>query len=144
MDSDLALRITRARATQDWLELSAALAAAVPLAEDPVVRLGLLRELASTLEERLGDRDDAIARRFAMLEIDATDLDTFAALGRMLGAAERWMDLVAIREREAELAGDGARLVAVLGELESLYRTQLCDEERADEIASRRRGIAAD
>ncbi|HEU4383787.1 MAG TPA: tetratricopeptide repeat protein [Anaeromyxobacteraceae bacterium] len=71
---------------------------------DPTQRKDLLFEVATIMEDHLLDRDGAMEAYRQILAVDPEDPNALRLLGRLLGAAERWDELVAVMEREVALA----------------------------------------
>lgn len=84
-------------------------------------------ELARVAEERLGDRDEAIA---GWREVLAQHGDVEEALVALLALFERegrWTDAAEILAKQVEGAGDPARKVELLGRLAAVQETRLHD-----------------
>lgn len=72
--------------------------------EDKPTRYDILKELAELEELQLQDVESAAERHRAILEIDATDLESLAALDRMAVEGERWGELADVLRRRMDLA----------------------------------------
>jgi tetratricopeptide (TPR) repeat protein len=72
--------------------------------QDPTQRKDLLFEVATIMEDHLSDRDGAMEAYRQILAVDPEDPNALRLLGRLLGAAERWDELVAVMEREVAIA----------------------------------------
>jgi tetratricopeptide (TPR) repeat protein len=71
---------------------------------DPTQRKDLLFEVATIMEDHLSDRDGAMEAYRQILAVDPEDPNALRLLGRLLGAAERWDELVAVMEKEVAIA----------------------------------------
>lgn len=92
---------------------------------DTDTRLFLLERIANLTEQRMGDRDAAIAAWSSRLEEAPEDLTSLRALDRLFTSSERFEELVSILEREAELIDDGAERREVMVRLADLHRERL-------------------
>jgi tetratricopeptide (TPR) repeat protein len=80
-------------------------------------RKELLFEVAKIMDEQLADREGALAAYRKILAIDPEDPNALKLLGRLLGAAERWEELVVVLEREAAAAEGRPEYAAEAAEL---------------------------
>ena len=96
-------------------------------------RLELLERIASLCEERMGDRDAAIAAWRARLEESSEDLTSLTALDRLYSMTEQYKELASILEREAELVAAPEERKQVMVRLAVLHRDKLADPKAAIE-----------
>jgi len=74
------------------------------LAEDPSLRVELGLRVAQLYEVQLENIDEAIQRYRNVLDVEPENQFALRALDRLYGVSERWNELSAILEREAETA----------------------------------------
>ncbi|MFL5271536.1 MAG: tetratricopeptide repeat protein [Anaeromyxobacteraceae bacterium] len=77
----------------------------------------LLLEVATIMAEHLSDREGAIDAYRQILNVDPEDPNALRLLGRLLGGAERWDELVEVLGREVDVAERRPNLVAEAAEL---------------------------
>jgi tetratricopeptide (TPR) repeat protein len=102
--------------------------------EDEAERRELLFKQARLSDEQLGDTRAAIGVYEQILESEqgSTDAHAIAALERLYEQAERWDDLVALYERQAELPGVGeGRKAALHHALGTVLEKRTGDFDRA-------------
>ena len=99
-----------------YRELASALTRQASMASSPEAKKELLLEVATVMEEQLSDREGALETYRQILAIDPQDPNALRTLGRLLGAAERWEDLVQVLEREVAVT-ERQGLVAEAAEL---------------------------
>ncbi|WP_248353450.1 tetratricopeptide repeat protein [Anaeromyxobacter oryzae] len=87
------------------------------VAPAPAARKELLLEVAKIMAEHLSDREGAIQAYRKILAVDPEDPQALRLLGRLLGSAERWEDLVDVLGRELAVAERQPNLVAEAAEL---------------------------
>ena len=85
-------------------ELVAALLRLAEATPAPESKKELLFEVAKIMDEQLANREGAIEAYRKILSIDPEDPGALRLLGRLLGVAERWEELAAVMEREADSA----------------------------------------
>jgi len=104
------------------------LAEATPAAE---ARKEHLFEVAKIMDEQLANREGAIEAYRKILSIDPEDPGALRQLGRLLGVAERWEELAAVMEREADSAARRPDAAAEAAELRyrlgRMRQTRLAD-----------------
>ncbi len=125
----------------DWAALADDLRLQARWAEDAAERSALLERLATILEERLGDVDEAIAVHRERLEIDPADRAALHALERLYERKEQWEELVEVlRAHEASSDSTEEQLV-VLRRIAQVQEERLGRPEEAlathEEIAGR-------
>ncbi|WP_373048065.1 tetratricopeptide repeat protein [Vulgatibacter sp.] len=117
-------RIFEAR--QAWQELAGVLEASAAAATDEAERIALHLALGTLYEERLEDREKAIASLRAILALEPHHGSALAGLGKLYHQAGDWSGLLATFEAEAAGADD-PRQRAV-----RLYKAALLLEEKLD------------
>jgi tetratricopeptide (TPR) repeat protein len=98
-------------------ELARALGRQAGLAPSAEAKKELLLEVATIMEEHLSDREGAIDAYRQILSVDPEDPNALRLLGRLLGGAERWDELVEVLGREVTVAERRPNLVAEAAEL---------------------------
>ncbi len=119
-----------------WEPLKDVYAKKADLAEDPGEKTRMLYVLGQVYDQELKDVGKAIETFQAILDIDPNEFPAIQALDRLYGAGERWYDLLANLERQAELAeieGQSHELVALKYRIGQLWQTRLGDQARAIE-----------
>ncbi len=96
--------------------LSNALSRLAELTPAPEAQAELWLEVATIMEEQLADREGAAEAYRKILAVMPEDPNALRLLARLLGAAERWDELVEVLAREAE-AAEGRGLAAEAAEL---------------------------
>ncbi len=123
----LYLRLSR------WSDLKEVYSRKAELAHDPEQRKQNLYVLGQVYDRELGDPERAIETYSSVLDIDANDFQAMQALDRLYAQTERWYDLLAILERQTELAESSAETVSLRYRVGNLWREQLGDLTRAAE-----------
>lgn len=90
---------------EDWLAVQEILNRRLDMVDTSAERIAIFTQLATLSETRRESIDEAIGFMFQILDIDNAHFPTYAALERMLGAAERWHDVVELLERVADVHG---------------------------------------
>ena len=112
-------------------ELVAALERLAEATPAPEAKKDLLFEVAKIMDEQLANREGAIEAYRKILSIDPEDPGALRLLGRLLGVAERWEELAAVMEREAEAAARRPDAAAEAAELRyrlgRIRQTRLAD-----------------
>ncbi len=121
------------RRTESWRELTGVLRRQAERAEDPRNRRDLLYETAAVLEERLSDREGAMEAYRQILAVDPEDSTALHRLGRLLGVAERWDEVVDVLVREAEAVERRPDMAAEAAELR--YRIGRVRQQRLGDAA---------
>lgn len=114
-----------------WDDLCALLEAELGQLRSPAEQGAQLFRMARLREERLSDLAGAADLYGRMLELDPESRIALPALGAVLARLGRIDDLSAVLHREAELAGDPQRAVAILQRRAELVDEHLDDPERA-------------
>lgn len=71
---------------------------------DPTLKKEFLFEVATIMEDHLLDRDGAMEAYRQILAVDPEDPNALQLLGRLLGGAERWDELVEVLGKEVAIA----------------------------------------
>jgi tetratricopeptide (TPR) repeat protein len=124
--------------TGDWMAVSDIQTRRLSLARSPDDRVAIHAEMARLAEEKRGSIDDAIASWYAALDVEAAYRPAFAELERLLGASNRWHDVVEllverIAPLEAALTDHQAELAA-LARAADIWESRLDNPEAAGEI----------
>jgi tetratricopeptide (TPR) repeat protein len=98
-------------------DLARALTRLADVSAAPAAKKELLLEVAKIMEEHLSDRDGAIQAYRKILAVDPEDPNALRLLGRLLGSAERWEDLVEVLSKEVAIADRRPNFVAEAAEL---------------------------
>ncbi|MFY3742428.1 tetratricopeptide repeat protein [Anaeromyxobacter sp. Red801] len=98
-------------------ELAVTLSRLAEVAPAAAARKELLLEVAKIMAEQLSDREGAVDAYRKILSVDPEDPQALRLLGRLLGAAERWEELVQVLDREVALADRQPNFVAEAAEL---------------------------
>jgi cytochrome c-type biogenesis protein CcmH/NrfG len=91
-------------------------------------------EVAAIAEHDLMDRHKAIHAWRHVLERDPSDLATHHELARLYKVDQRWQELADTLEHQLELVGNPEARRTLLGELVAVYRDQLGDAARAEQL----------
>jgi len=110
--------------------------------KEPARVVALLHRAGEILDERLDDRDGALARFRRILEIDRRYQPALASCGRLYFRSGRWDDLYNNYEQELAITPPGPASVALLFTMGKLAEERLGREEMA--IDCYRRAIKAD
>jgi golgin subfamily B member 1 len=100
-----------------YADLARTLARLADVAPSATARKELLLEVAKIMGEHLSDREGAVDAYRKILAVDPDDPQALRLLGKLLGAAERWEDLVQVLGREVAVADRQPNLVAEAAEL---------------------------
>ncbi|MBX7197103.1 MAG: hypothetical protein K1X94_33955, partial [Sandaracinaceae bacterium] len=98
---------------------------------DPTAKGMLLVRLADLQEEKLGDREAAIATHRERVELDPTNVDALRALERLYTQAERWPDLHGTLEQLDASSNDDQERRGYALRAAALAHTKLGDRARA-------------
>lgn len=101
--------------------------------EDPEARLGVYRELATFLEERSSNQNDAIAAWEDVLALAPSDADALARLDSLYEKRREWEKLIDIKRRRLEQEGPEAG-IAYLREAAEVAAMRMRDQDLANEL----------
>lgn len=119
---------------QDWAELVEVLERQANLAEVLSVRAGVLYRKASLLDEKLGERDQAVSTLNRVLdEVDPTHVDTLSLLENILVGDSDFERATKVLERRIAYTEDPDQLRELYLRLGAWYRSELGDLESAME-----------
>jgi len=116
-----------------WNELKDIYARKAQLATSPAERKQMLFVLGQVHDRELQNPERAIETYSSILDIDPDDYDAAQALDRLYQKTERWYDLLAILERQTEMAPTPAEVVSLRFRIGELWRLSLNDVARAVE-----------
>ena len=107
-----------------WGEFVAALEAGLPKLDDGARKVDLLRQIARTLDRRLGDFRGAVAAYERLLQLEPGDLEAVDGLDALLTLLAEWNRLVEVLDLRAEMVGDPAQQKAV-----RQRQGEICEEQ---------------
>jgi tetratricopeptide (TPR) repeat protein len=116
-----------------WNELKNIYAKKAELARDPVEKKQMLFVLGQVYDRELSDPERAIETYTSIMDLDPDDYDAAQALDRLYLHTQRWYDLLAVLERQTELAPSPAEVVSLKFRIGELWREHLKDLARAVE-----------
>lgn len=116
-----------------WSDLKDIYAKKAELAQNPAEKKQMLFVLGQVYDRELGDAERAIETYRAILDLDPDDFEAMQALDRLYGQTKRPYDLLAVLERQTELAPSSAEIVSLRFRIGELWRTELKDLARAVE-----------
>jgi tetratricopeptide (TPR) repeat protein len=116
-----------------WAALKDVYGKKAELATDPSEKKQMLFVLGQVYDRELNDPARAIETYTSIVDLDPDDFDAAQALDRLYLKTERWYDLLAILERQTELAPAAAEVVSLRFRIGELWREHLKDLTRAVE-----------
>ena len=93
----------------------------------------MLFVLGQVYDRELGDPERAVETYSSIIDLDPEDYDAAQALDRLYQQLGRWYDLLAVLERQTELAPSPAEVVSLRFRIGELWREHLKDLARAVE-----------
>ena len=93
----------------------------------------MLFVLGQVYDRELGDPERAVETYSSIMDLDPEDYDAAQALDRLYQQLERWYDLLAVLDRQTELAPSPAEVVSLRFRIGELWREHLKDLGRAVE-----------
>ena len=93
----------------------------------------MLFVLGQVYDRELGDPERAVETYSSIIDLDPEDYDAAQALDRLYQQLGRWYDLLAVLERQTELAPSPAEVVSLRYRIGELWREHLKDLGRAVE-----------
>jgi tetratricopeptide (TPR) repeat protein len=131
-------RRTRDHALRSQLLVRTASVEGLPLS----TRVNRLKEAATTYETRLRDTDGAVDAWRMLERLTPDSAEVGKAIKRLLEKAQRWDDLAASLQRDADAASDPAQRLTVLERLAKLHRDERGDLEAACEVGRQLHALA--
>jgi cellulose synthase operon protein C len=122
---------------QNWAGLVETYDAEAAASDDLRTRAGRLYKAGETLEERLGQIDDALARYTQALTCAPGFLPATKALTRLYEKLGRWNELVSMHEQELLQLRDKEQQISTLNTIAALYEDRLSDVPHAVECLRR-------
>src|SRR6185312_2353416 len=116
-----------------WNELKNVYAKKADLAGTPAEKKQMLFVLGQVYDRELGDPERAVETYSSIVDLDPEDYDAVQALDRLYQQLERWYDLLAVLERQTELAPSPGEVVSLRFRIGELWREHLKDLARAVE-----------
>jgi tetratricopeptide (TPR) repeat protein len=116
-----------------WNELKNIYAKKAELASTPSDKKQMLFVLGQVYDRELGDPERAVETYSSIMDLDPEDYDAAQALDRLYQQLGRWYDLLAVLERQTELAPSPAEVVSLRYRIGELWREHLKDLGRAVE-----------
>jgi tetratricopeptide (TPR) repeat protein len=116
-----------------WEDLKHVYAKKAELAQTPQQKKQMLFVLGQVYDRELRDPDRAIETYTSIMDLDPDDFDAAQALDRLYLQTQRWYDLLAVLERQTELAPSPAEVASLRHRIGELWRVHLKDLTRAVE-----------
>ncbi len=116
-----------------WSELKNIYSKKAELAPNPAEKKQMLFVLGQVYDRELNDPERAIETYSSIMDLDPDDFDAAQALDRLYLQTQRWYDLLAVLERQTELAPSPAEVVSLKFRVGELWREHLKDLTRAIE-----------
>src|SRR5688572_20573173 len=93
--------------------------------------VSILQRIGEVLEDKIGDRDAALATYKRVLSIDPRFPPVLKALGRLYYQRGRWDDLLDMYRKELEVVASREESVPLLFKMGEIYSEKLAREEEA-------------
>jgi tetratricopeptide (TPR) repeat protein len=116
-----------------WSELKNVYSKKADLAPNATEKKQMLFVLGQVYDRELNDPERAIETYSSIMDLDPDDYDAAQALDRLYLQTQRWYDLLAVLERQTELAPSPAEVVSLKFRVGELWREHLKDLTRAIE-----------
>ncbi len=116
-----------------WTDLRDIYAKKADLAATPAEKKQMLFVLGQVHDRELQNPERAIETYTSILDLDPEDYDAAQALDRLYQRTSRWYDLMAILERQTEMAPSPEEVVSLRFRMGELWREHLGDLVRAVE-----------
>ncbi|HVX96230.1 MAG TPA: tetratricopeptide repeat protein [Polyangia bacterium] len=116
-----------------WNDLKSIYAKKAELAPTPAEKKQMLFVLGQVYDRELSDPERAIETYTSIMDLDPDDYDAAQALDRLYLQTQRWYDLLAVLERQTELAPNPGEVVSLKFRVGELWREHLKDLTRAVE-----------
>ena len=118
---------------EEWQQLVGILQAREQATMDSAEQRAIARRIGQLYEERLDDRDSAIAAFNDVVSRFGPDRETLTALARLYEVTEKWDDLLDVVQMDYELADDPIERSQLRFRAAELMRTRTSELERAIE-----------
>jgi len=122
-----------------WAQVAEVLQVRLDRSADVGEVIAMRLRLAGLYERNLGEPDRAIEALFAVCDLEPGNLAALDGLERLLGQAERWVELTRVLEARLDWETAPAELSAVAARLASVYEERLGDPEKARQVRERPR-----
>ncbi len=119
-----------------WAEVASLYASELEKLEEPDARVELGLRVAQIYQVQLEDVDNSVARYRQVLEVDPENHPALRALDRLFVESERWDELVAILERQAEVGETPEEILDFKYRLGQVRQYQLQEIDAAIEAYS--------
>ncbi|MEO8213020.1 MAG: hypothetical protein ABI560_07500, partial [Myxococcales bacterium] len=116
-----------------WTDLRDIYAKKADLAASPAEKKQMLFVLGQVHDRELQNPERAIETYTSILDLDPEDYDAAQALDRLYQRTERWYDLLAILQRQTEMAPAPEEVVSLRFRIGELWREHLSDLTQAVE-----------
>jgi tetratricopeptide (TPR) repeat protein len=116
-----------------WSDLKNVYAKKAELATTTAEKKQMLFVLGQVYDRELDDPERAVETYSSIIDLDPEDYDAAQALDRLFVKTGRWYDLLAVLERQTELAPSPAEVVSLRFRIGELWREHLKDLGRAVE-----------
>jgi tetratricopeptide (TPR) repeat protein len=116
-----------------WTDLKDIYTRKADLASTPAEKKQMLYVLGQVHDRELQNPERAIETYSSILDLDPEDYDAAQALDRLYHRTERWYDLLAILERQTEMAPTPQEVVSLRYRIGELWREHLNDLAHAVE-----------
>ena len=116
-----------------WNDLKNVYAKKAELATTPAEKKQMLFVLGQVYDRELDDPERAVETYSSIIDLDPEDYDAAQALDRLFVKTQRWYDLLAVLERQTELAPSPGEVVSLRFRIGELWREHLKDLGRAVE-----------
>jgi tetratricopeptide (TPR) repeat protein len=117
-----------------WAEVVRLLDLEVEATADQKEVVSILHRAAQITEEKLQDRDTAVALYEKVLTLSPTYLPALKSLGRIYHQQGRWHDLLTMYQREIEVSKSTDRTVGLLFRMADIFLQRLADDARAIDV----------
>lgn len=119
---------------ESWGEVVRLLDLEVEATADQKEVVSILHRSAQITEDKLGDRETAVAQYEKVLALSPTYLPALKSLGRIYHQLGRWDDLLTMYQRELEVSKTSDRSVGLLFRMADVYVEKLKDDAKAAEV----------
>ncbi len=120
-----------AERAERYQEMVEALELEASLVENKAARVALLQRAAEVFDERIGDREGAVARFSLVIDLDPSYRPALSGLGRVYYRSGRWNDLLEVHRLELRAAVNRTERLNLLFHMAELSEKRLGDEAQA-------------